>query len=224
MEPSFVFNDIFASPAKLYYDYRDLFLAWYSLLHTKIDFTSVDTYRYDLVDLTWLCLSNYAVHIHENIATAFNASDIPSYKKHTQQFIDVLSDVDTILNTHPFFMLGKWTELAKMWGNTTLEVQKMSIDARTMITTWGPPGDLLNMYAYKIWGGLVKDVFVPKWQIFFENGLRALEIQEPFDEKKNKQEQLKFITGWIHASNVYPRTSRGDTVAVSNALFNKYGN
>ncbi|HEX9152208.1 MAG TPA: alpha-N-acetylglucosaminidase C-terminal domain-containing protein, partial [Flavobacterium sp.] len=54
---------------------------------------------------------------------------------------------------------------------TGYEKQLAEKNARMQITFWGPssnPNTKLHEYAHKEWSGLIKDLYEPRWQLFFE--------------------------------------------------------
>ena len=104
--------------------------------------------------------------------------------------ISLLTDLDTLLTSSniPHFSLSAWIASARAWApsqssNTTAAAQPSTTssiadfyeyNARNQITLWGPDGEISD-YASKQWGGLISSYYVPRWQMFVDSTLNALE-------------------------------------------------
>ena len=58
-------------------------------------------------------------------------------------------------------MLGPWIADARALGTTPAEKDYYERQARTILSIWGGP--VLNDYANRMWGGLVKDYYDSLW-------------------------------------------------------------
>ena len=114
----------------------------------------------------------------------------------------LFADVDTLLNTHPAFMLGPWIEAAREWGTTEEEKDYYERQARTLLTVWGGP--VLNDYANRMWGGLVKDYYAQRWNLFFKAVIQTARQGKEFDEKVFCEELSKFEQAWTQSHTKYP--------------------
>ena len=58
--------------------------------------------------------------------------------------------------------------------------------ARTLLTVWGGP--VLNDYANRLWGGLLKNYYWHiRWKPFFNEAINAVRNDAPFDEEDFKR-------------------------------------
>ena len=74
--------------------------------------------------------------------------------------------------------------------------------ARTLLTIWGGP--ILNDYANRMWGGLVKDYYAKRWNLFFDAVIKAAKQGKEFDEKAFSEELSKFEYAWTLSHTNYP--------------------
>ena len=62
--------------------------------------------------------------------------------------IDIISDMDSILLTNKYWMLGTWIEMARNQTNITSDNNDTKnwyeFNARNQITLWGPTGQINN--------------------------------------------------------------------------------
>jgi len=78
--------------------------------------------------------------------------------------LSVLLVMDRLLASHPNHSLERWVSFARKWGDTDAEKDYYESNAKRLITTWG--GDPVNDYSGRIWSGLIRDYYVPRWRKF----------------------------------------------------------
>ena len=161
-----------------------------------------DTYQYDLVNLFSQWMGNHFMDIRNDFTMAYKNRDIKEMEKRVEIANQLFADVDTLLNTHPAFMLGPWIEEARDWGTTDEEKDYYERQARTILTIWGGP--VLNDYANRMWGGLVGDYYAKRWNLFFEAVIQAVKEGKEFDEKAFEEELSKFEHAWTESHTKYP--------------------
>lgn len=83
-----------------------------------------------------------------------------------KQAFDLMEQMDTLLAAHPIYRLERWLELARACATTPEELRQYEWNARMQVTLWG--GTRLSDYAAKVWSGLVRDYYLPRWKLFFE--------------------------------------------------------
>ncbi len=161
-----------------------------------------DTYLYDLVNLFSQWMGNRFMDIRNDFTLAYKNRDIKEMERQVEIANQLFADVDTLLNTHPAFMLGPWVESARDWGTTDEEKDYYERQARTLLTIWGGP--ILNDYANRMWGGLVGDYYAKRWNLFFEAVIKAVKEGKEFDEKAFGEELSKFEHKWTESHTKYP--------------------
>ena len=161
-----------------------------------------DAYKYDIVNLFSQWMGNHFMDIRNDFTVAYKNRDIKEMKRQVKLANQLFDDVDALLNTHPAFMLGPWIEDARAWGTTKEEKDYYEQQARTLLTIWGGP--VLNDYANRMWGGLVKDYYARRWNLFFDAVIKAAKQGKEFDEKAFGEELSKFEHAWTMKHTKYP--------------------
>ena len=204
---------------KPYYSYNndtlkhicEIFLTSYAFLSIDYDainegkkdcYRSKDTYNYDLINLFSQWMGNHFMDVRNDFTVAYKNRDIKEMKRQVKLANQLFEDVDVLLNTHPAFMLGPWIEAARAWGVTEEENDYYERQARTLLTIWGGP--ILNDYANRMWGGLVKDYYAQRWNLFFDAVIHAVKKGKEFDEKSFGEELSQFEHAWTERHTKYP--------------------
>ena len=183
--------------------YAFLSIDYYAINEGKKDHCKAkDTYNYDLVNFFSQWMGNHFMDIRNDFTVAYKNLDIKEMKRKVKLANQLFDDVDALLNTHPAFMLGPWIEAARAWGATKEEKDYYERQARTLLTIWGGP--ILNDYANRMWGGLVKGYYAKRWNLFFDAVIKAAKRGEEFDEKKFDEELSEFEHAWTLSHKKYP--------------------
>ncbi|HOZ44966.1 MAG TPA: alpha-N-acetylglucosaminidase TIM-barrel domain-containing protein [Candidatus Hydrogenedentes bacterium] len=204
------------------YNSNDLVEAWRLLLECADELGEVDAYRYDVVHVGRQVLVNHAASVHDEVVGAFANGDREGVKKGAEAFLNTMRDTDALLATRPEFLLGRWLEAAKAWGNTDAERQHLEWNARNQITLWGPADSVLHDYAAKQWAGLISGFYMPRWQRFFDalDGVLADGV-EP-DANGFDREIQEWEAAWTHGTEVYAAVPVGSSVEVAQRLWAAY--
>ena len=204
----------------IFYDPQEVARAAYMLQKSGL---TGENYSYDLTDLSRQALTDYAYYLLKAINDANSAKNTTLFEARRNAFLQLILDLDELLNTNKDFILGRWTQLARgiadeVSGTTDADKNWLELNnARTLITTWGDRdqanGGGLRDYSYRMWGGMMKDYYYPRWKYFFDNNL-------------NDTDWFDMEWKWAHNTGgttySYANTTTGDTKAVAEKLFGKY--
>ncbi|XP_055592989.1 alpha-N-acetylglucosaminidase [Uranotaenia lowii] len=179
-------------------------------------------FKRDVVDATRQFLQNIADRIYLNVIDSYKSRRPMSLQKFSQLFQDLLKDIDRLLRTYEHFLLGRWLASARSLGQTSLEKQKYEYNARNQITLWGPQGQIVD-YANKQWAGVVKDFFLERWRLFFNELENALSTNGTVNDTKLRDKifrtvELPFVTD----NKRYPVKAEGDALVVALGIFQKW--
>lgn len=205
---------------KITYDNTDLIRAWGLLLRAGPVARKSSAYQRDLVDVTRQALGNLGLTLRQKMADADDRHDAAAFKAAADQFLALGGDLDKFLGTRTEFMLGKWIGDARSWGVDKSEQAYFEKDARRIITVWG--GDLTD-YAGRQWNGLMRDYYLPRWQLLIDATLSELRGGKPVD--RPALQKLWHDHDWKFASSVGPHYTaepHGDAFSMSRALYKKY--
>ncbi|XP_028781748.1 alpha-N-acetylglucosaminidase-like isoform X2 [Neltuma alba] len=188
--------------------------------------SSSSTYRYDIVDLTRQALAKYANQLFLKIIEAYQSHDVHSVTFHSQKFLDLVEDMDTLLACHDGFLLGPWLESAKQLAQNEQQEKQFEWNARTQITMWFDNTEeepsLLRDYGNKYWSGLLRDYYGPRAAIYFKYLIESLERGEDFRLKEWRREWIKLTNDWQSRGNIFSVKGTGDALNTSKWLFNRY--
>lgn len=203
----------------IFYDQNKTASAAYKMLAAGL---SGNNYSYDLTDLVRQAVTDYSKSLLGAVRQAHSDGDAEAFARRRDAFLQLMLDVDELLNTHPDFMLGHWTERARhmadeVAGTDDGDRNWLERDnARTIITTWGPqhPANVggLRDYSYRQWGGMVKDYYYARWKQWFDNGMAA-----------PAGGWFQWEWNWAHSNEKrYPVEPAGSTSEVARKLLKKY--
>jgi len=121
-------------------------------------------YVNDAIEFAALYLAIKADSSYEKALKADATDDNKTAFINLKQTVDILSDVDRLLDSHPIYRLENWVTFARNQGTTETEKDMYEANAKRLITTWGGHQE---DYAARFWSGLIRDYYIPRIQIYF---------------------------------------------------------
>ncbi len=209
------------------YDQKALGEALDNLFKCSDEFGDLETYKFDVVNLTRQYINPLAYKWILELENAYKQKDVNTFLKVKERFISLIQDFDVLLSTRKEYLLGIWLEDAKGWGETDEEQALYEWNARNLITLWGEECtenqyDDLNNYAYKQWAGMFSDYHLVRWNKFFDEVEKAMKNNESWDRTKFLESSCKWEKSWSHNKNLFPSVPVGDPVEVSKTISLKY--
>jgi len=206
-----------------WYNITEVVNAWGLFVAASEEFRGVETFEFDLVDLTRQALANIAPLWFHRAEQAYREGDIQLLHENGLVFTDLLKDMNKVLATNKNFLLGPWLESAKALATNKQEARLYEFNARNQITLWGPDGQILD-YGGKQWAGLVEDYYIPRWKLFFKALENCILTGTKFDKKKFKSNFLSQLgRPFCDQQDSYPVKSTGDTIETARQMFSKWG-
>jgi len=199
-----------------------LFQAWKYLLESSADLEQQETYRFDLTNVTRQALSNLADPIYIRILEAWNEKNRKDLRAASNDLFELIRDLDKVLSTREEFLLGRWLEDAKRWGNTQEERAILEWNARNVLTLWGGSKSELHDYARKEWGGLLSGFYLPRWKMFLERLDQSVAEGTSFDADTFEQDIQLWEDEWTRRTDSYPSEPEGNTIEIAQRLFDKH--
>lgn len=80
------------------------------------------------------------------------------------RFETLLLGIDALLSQHPTLRLDRWLDFASKAAVTPEQKKQYEMNARRIVTIWGPPVD---DYAARIWSGLVGRYYLGRWKNYY---------------------------------------------------------
>lgn len=220
--PTFKKNPGGTTTTKLCYSPLKLIKAWSLLLAASNKLENSDGYQFDVTDLTRQVLANYANVVQQQFAADYQQKDIKAFNKHSDEFIALLDDMESLLATRKDFLLGKWLEAAKSWGKNQHETALYERNARNLITLWGDKNSRLHEYACKQWSGMISGFYKPRWQQFFARVTAAIANGKQPDLKRFEEDIKDWEWHWVNGSEKYATQAKGNSVNIAKQLYHKY--
>jgi alpha-N-acetylglucosaminidase len=219
--PTFDSMTRWANP-KLNYNAKDLLPAWDELIKAAATCKNNDGFQFDLVDLTRQALANYAFPLQRKFVMAYRAKDAMAFAKYSQQFIQLIDDLDRLMATRKDFLLGPWIADARRWGKDAVEKTLYEKNAKDLLTLWGDTASPLHEYACRQWSGLLTDFYKPRWQQFFKKTSMALQQNKEMDVAGFQKEIAQWEWKWVNQRKDFPLRTIGSSIAIAKELYLKY--
>jgi alpha-N-acetylglucosaminidase len=206
----------------LNYPAKDLLPAWDDMVEAIGSCQTSDGFRFDLVDVSRQVLANYALPLQRKIVAAYQNKNVKDFILLSNQFIELIDDLDELLATRKDFLLGSWIADARRCGTTPQEKALYEMNAKDLITLWGGADNRLHEYSCRQWSGLLNDFYKPRWQQFFTKAIFALNEGKEMDVDAFQKEIAQWEWKWVNARKDYPVKTSGSSVIVAKRLYEKY--
>lgn len=208
---------------ELYYSNSKLLEAVEFLLADSDKLKDVETYKYDVVDVTRQLGANLASQLYGELIKKYFDKDTEGFKTYSEIFILLCIDLDELLSCSKYFSLGNWLETAKQKAKDDNDLKMLEWNARRQITLWSSPEITeFHDYANKQWSGLIKDYYLPRWNEFFKTCLENLSAGKEFDEKSFTQKMMSFAVEWSERNDSYKIESGKDAVELAKRFIDSY--
>lgn len=202
------------------YSNKTLLDIWQLMLSaTKHDRTG---YQYDVVNIARQTMSNYFMQLRDDFAQSYKDKDIEQLRLKAAQMKELLQDLDVLLATQSSFLLGKWVDDARSWGHTAEEKDYYERNAKTLISTWGDRNQSLNDYGNRSWAGLTIGYYLPRWTMFTDRVIEAVETGKEFDENCFLEDVTAFEIDWAASKAYYSVYPVGNPYEVAKDMYQKY--
>ncbi|XP_078319350.1 alpha-N-acetylglucosaminidase-like isoform X3 [Crassostrea virginica] len=206
----------------VWYNPEDLYVAWDILTLNLDDFSNSSLFMYDIVDVTRNSLQILSIKYYTDFVYAFGRGDISAVESHGNQLLGLLRDMETLLASDSHFLLGNWIKAATDNAMDMQDSWFLQFNARNQITLWGPRGEIRD-YACKQWSGLIKDYYLPRWEIFVNYTLDIMAHNMTYNATElDIMMYLKVELPFSYKLDPYPTEPQGDSVAIVKSLHKKY--
>ncbi len=151
---------------EIHYSNQKLFALLKSVLDS--DAKMNDLFRKDVQDIMRQVLSNVLYPIYLQTVACFKNKAVEPFEKTTNAFVEIMTDIDRLLKTVPETNLYAHIQSARQLGDTKEVSQNLEVNYMMYHTTFGPiKNSVLFDTNWREWGGLVKDLYLKRWYIFF---------------------------------------------------------
>lgn len=138
----------------------------------------------------------------------------------------IFDDMERLLSTQNYFLVGKWIADARAWGKDEAEADYFETDARNLLTSWGDRGNILTDYADRTWAGLVSTYYKGRWEMFFDAVEGAVSEGREFtpEDENTLVEKMKDFeeAWWKDRPGEFSPVPEGDPKEEVTAIVEKY--
>ncbi len=127
---------------------------------------SSDNYEADLIELTAMYIGIKVEKLFTAATTAEQMGLTDVRRQAAKQGIQLLKSLDRLLESHPTLRLKRWVDWARGQGKTPQERNLYEANAKDLVTIWGSQ---IHDYSARIWSGLIRDYYIPRWQHYFSS-------------------------------------------------------
>jgi alpha-N-acetylglucosaminidase len=174
------------------------------------------------VDVTRQVLADYASMLQQTAALMYKTRDEAGFKDASEDFLELIDDMDKLLGTREEFLLGKWLSDARNVGHTQQEKDLYEQNARNQITLWGNKDCRIKDYACKHWNGMMSGFYKPRWERFFTTVSEAMEQGEGYDEDAFIQSSKDWEWEWTLGHEEYASEPVGSAIEECLRIWDKY--
>lgn len=133
-------------------------------LPTSLPHPARDLLSADIAELAGHVLAQGTrVHVRGILAAA-RAGEPDGVRAHLRRLRDDLLRLDDLAGARPETRVSTWVDAARAWGDTDAERDAMEREARSLVSVWGEQHNGLHDYSGRHWQGLVRDLYLPRWQ------------------------------------------------------------
>lgn len=201
---------------KLFYDSRVLNEALKTYLNGAGNSKNCETFKYDITDIARQVLANRGQMAYDSIMKYFNQKDIDRYNLYKKEFFYLINLQEQLMATCKSCLLGTRLQQAKDFGVTDYEKQLAEKNERMQITIWGPDTyskTPVHDYAHKEWAGLIKDLYLPRWKLFFE------QLDDELAGKPSKEPDFFTMElNWARNQNLYTTIPKENYLELINEI------
>ena len=177
---------------------------------------NLSPFEFDVIDVTRQAMTNALYDSYARFLEGFRRCEVKKMQSNAKKFLHLAWDVDRLLSFAPEFLLGRWVQAAKDKAEPA-ELLLFEFNAKNQITLWGPRGEILD-YAGKQWSGLIRDYYIPRWNLFF-----ASVIGGSYDKRTFKQDFLDNIgIPFTKSTKIYPTRAAKNALRMARKMHKKW--
>ncbi len=177
-----------------------------TFVHTK-GLEASPLFRQDCIELAAHYLGARMAQAKKCVLEALDEQDAVRARACMREFRRLAHESDSLLEQHSTWRLDRWIALARSHGATRQEQDAYEENARRIVTLWGPP---VNDYAARVWSGLIRDYYLPRFERYVECRLAGTNPDLPSWEE-----------AWVHSTVLSEAFPVQDAVAACRAAVDR---
>lgn len=185
-----------------------------SFLNNAEGYMTNPRFKHDLVQLVVQYAGNKTDGLIRSALQLYKEGDTAQARQIFGKVKELMLMMDAMTYTLPEQRLETWIDNARKWGKTKEESDYYEADAKRQVTVWiNSSNPTLFEYASKVWSGLIRDYYMPRWQLYAD----GLSSGKPADLKTWEET-------WIQKPGLRSKAPiTGDLLTYARLLYNTAG-
>lgn len=144
---------------------------------------------YDFIDISRQANADEANSLINRMSVLQGQSCNDSLEYLSKQFLDLILRQDSLLSILPETRTSTWMDEASTLAGHDLDARKLFREnAAMLITVWGDSVASnrggLHDYSHREWGGIIKELYYPRWKAFFDHELKGAKAPDYYMMEK----------------------------------------
>lgn len=153
------------------------------------NYSHSDNFKYDFIDINRQANADEANRLINHMSELKQSEEMDSVKILSAHFLDLILRQDSLLSLRPDTHVDTWIQSAVKLAGDNDDVQKrFRENAAMQITVWGDSIAAnqrgLHDYSHREWGGIIKELYYPRWKAFFEYELNGGPLPDYYQMEK----------------------------------------
>lgn len=185
---------------------EDYFRGLEAFLSASEELKDSPYYLTDLCEMTAHYLGGKAEILTRQIDQEYLLGDTLQAHFLQSRFETFMLGMDRILSQHPTLRLDRWVSFASKAARTEAQRKQYEMNARRIVTVWGPPVD---DYSARMWSGLIGQYYLGRWKEYYRGR-----------EKGEAVDLASWERNWVENNrDTYKWNSGLDIVAFAREMF-----
>jgi hypothetical protein len=184
----------------------------FRLLASDFDkFKTSEAYLYDLTEIMRQLVSNYSVHVYNELLTAKEENDIEAFQEAKLKFLNSFDLLNAVQATQRDQLAGEWIgkaqDLAAAYDDFSKDA--FELNAKTLITTWGSRASYgsLKEYGWRNYEGMFIDMYKHIWEEYLDKVEANLLTGSPINTISTTG-YFEFYWDWVLNAQNYTRDAK----------------
>ena len=191
------------------------------LLSVTDKYAGNGNFEYDLVDVVRQSLADKGNALLQSLSRYYDKKDRTGFRRQSEQFLRLILLQDELLSTRKEFSVDTWLGDARSMGTTEAERDLYEWNASAQITVWGDSISSnvggLHDYSHREWGGLLKDLYYPRWETF----LRQKQAELDGKPSQTSFDFYQMERAWAERLKYKKVSQRKPVAKTAKAVFNE---
>ena len=152
---------------------EDYFKGLECFVNAADDLGNNPMYQIDMAEMTAQYLGGKVEILTKMIDQEYLLGDTLQAVLLQSRFETLMLGMDALLSKHPTLRLNRWLDFASKAAETAQQKKQYEMNARRIVTVWGPPVD---DYAARIWSGLIGSYYLERWKNYYASRTKGIDF------------------------------------------------